>query len=50
VLTLPLEAGGAPGTDNYLALIDHMTRAIAQALRETGTPPPAGTPTPAAGG
>ncbi len=50
VLTQPQEAGGAPGTDDYLALIDHMTRAIAQALRETGTPPPIGAPTPTAGG
>ena len=42
VLTLPLEAGGAPGTDDYLKLLDHVVGAIAGALRDTGAPPAAG--------
>jgi ABC-type Zn uptake system ZnuABC Zn-binding protein ZnuA len=42
ILTLPLEAGGAEGTDSYLALIDHVVAALAGALRDTGGGAPGG--------
>ncbi|HEU5320725.1 MAG TPA: metal ABC transporter substrate-binding protein, partial [Methylomirabilota bacterium] len=49
VATVPLEVGGAPGTDDYLRLFDHVTGEILRALRAADRAPaaPGATPPPA---